>query len=160
MYKIEPFSRKYFNDIILLRNQYIDYLRQPFFLNEINQENWFVNTKDQYFTILRDNKFVGCIGICGLDLINRKAELSLITENYLDVRIADFALDFIENYFFTKLSGHKLFITAFEFDGKKRDYFSNRYGNYKFAMEDNVFFQGKFWHEFYYCKIKLREEIW
>jgi RimJ/RimL family protein N-acetyltransferase len=155
MYKIIPYNKIYDNQIIELRNEYIDYLRQPYFLNEASQNNWYENTKDQYFVIVNnvdffhDDHFLGCVGITNLDLVNRKAELSLITIDYLKNDIADFALDFVERYVFEKLNLRKLFITAFDFDEKKKEYFNNRYGC-KLSIFDNVYFKDVFWQENYY----------
>jgi hypothetical protein len=73
----------------------------------------------------------------------------LITENYLEKSIADFALDEIEKYCFTKLSLNKIFITAYKFDEKKNEYFSKRYKK-EYTLKDNVFYGGKFYDEYGY----------
>lgn len=146
-----------------LRNQYIKYIRQPFPHNLIQQEKWLENTSDVYWVIKTngdkdwtpscEKEIAGVIGLTNVDLVNRKAELSLITEDYLIKEYADFALDFVENYFFEKLNGHKLFITAYEFDHKKNKYFSKRYKK-EYEMADNVCWDNIFYKEICYSKIR------
>ena len=120
-----------------LRNSYIDYIRQPYHHNLKQQEEWYNNTKDLYWIIEKDLDDIGIIGLTNIDMFNRKAELSLITQNYLEKEIADFALKEIEGYCFNKLSLNKIFITAFNFDKKKNDYFSERY-NLDYTIKNNV----------------------
>lgn len=161
MYYLRPVERKDFDYLIELRNYFIDNLRQPYFLNEVSQDNWFTTTNDQYFIILDDTSLihekVGCVGLTQLDLVNRKSEISLITNGYLHKEIANFALNELERYFFNKLSGHKLFVTVFEFDKFKMNYFSDRYKGYQFVIPDNVFYKGKYWDEYYFC---ILEDEW
>jgi len=157
--RLENIHLEYANN---LRNKYLKYLRQPFPHNLIQQEAWLNNTKDIYWVIEDVLKIKDCykyepnlkgiIGLTNIDLVNRKAELSLITEDYLIEKYADFALDFVEEYFFTKLNGHKLFITAYEFDQNKNDYFSKRYKK-EYDMIDNVCHNGIFYNEISYYKL-------
>ena len=152
MLMIEPLLEKYFNEIISLRNSYIIYLRQDYYLNELKENKWYSLTKDQYFVILYNKKIVGCVGITCLDMIHRKAELSLITKDYLIKEYADFALDFVEKYAFEKLSLNKLYITVFEWDEKKIEYFKNRYTLECFLRED-VMYKGKYYNHYYFSKL-------
>jgi len=142
-----------------LRNKYIKFIRQPYPHNLKQQEDWFNSTKDLYWIIedefaleLMDNYKVekkGIIGLTNIDLINKKAELSLITKDYLIKEYADFALEEIEKYCFRKLSLNKIFITAFDFDDKKNEYFSKRYKK-EYILKENVFYDGKFFDEYGY----------
>lgn len=158
MYKIIPYHPLYRDEIIELRNKYIDYLRQPFPLKVIDQCKWEENTRDIYFISLEPielykERFKGVAGLTNIDLVNRKAELSLITLDYLQKDIADELLDFIENYAFNKLSLHKLFITAYDFDIDKNQYFKDRY-KYQYTMHDNVFYDGSYYDEHCYSLFK------
>ncbi len=142
-----------------LRNKYIDWIRQPYSHNLKQQEDWFNKTRDCYWVIndivkINDNykyepNLKGIIGLTNIDMFNRKAELSLITEDYLIPKYADFALDEIEKYCFIKLSLNKIFITAYSFDEKKNDYFNKRYKK-EYTLKENVFYGGKFYDEYGY----------
>lgn len=168
--RLEKTDLEYANN---LRNKYIDLIRQTYPHNMKQQEEWF-NTNPLYWVISKENgekhrfewsdnlvlKYKdfdifepkGIIGLTNIDLVNRKAELSLITEDYLIKEYADFAFNFIEKFAFEKLSLHKLFITVYEFDEKKNEYFSERYTK-EFEIKDNVFYKNRFWKENYYSKI-------
>lgn len=147
---LEKEHLNYAND---LRNKYIEFIRQPYPHNFKDQLNWFENTKDLYWIIKKDYNFCGIIGLTNIDLINRKAELSLITRNYFEKEIADFALKYVLNYANTKLNLHKIFITAFEYDKKKNEYFNKKF-NLEYEMIDNVFYNNKFYKEICYSIIK------
>ena len=133
-----------------LRNKYIEYIRQWKPQTIEDQIKWFNTTNDIYFTAKSNGgTFYGVAGLTNIDLINRKAELSLITEEYLKTNIADYLLDNLEKYAFTKLNLHKIFITAYNFDYKKIKYFRDRY-IYSHTYKDNVINNNVFHDEHYF----------
>lgn len=170
--RLEQKDLKYANK---LRNEYLDFLRQEIPHNLEQQIKWFESTNDIYWIIedfevetfqhdgdsmplyeIKNTVRKGIIGLTSINLKDRKAELSLITENYLDDKIANFGLGIIEKYAFEKLSLHKLYITVYQFDEKKNEYFDNRYKK-EFIIRDDVFYKGKFFEHYYYS---LLEDEW
>ena len=116
--RLEKYHLEYANE---LRNKHIELIRQPYPHNSEDQLKWYENTKDIYWIIYSDadipdyenssskNKkyisipiHVGIIGLTSIDLLHKKAELSLITEDYLIKQYADFAMDEVEKYAFEK----------------------------------------------------------
>lgn len=137
--------------IIYIRNQYLKYLRQYKPLNIAEQYKWYENTRDIYFSIFYEHKNdpIGAVGLTSLDYINRKAEISLITENYLIKEYADAGMDFIEELAFNKLNMHKLYITVYSFDDKKNEYFIDRYIR-EYTIRDDVYYGGEYYGHHYY----------
>ena len=159
--RLEKHHLEYANE---LRNKYIDFIRQPYPHNLEDQIKWYEKTNDIYWIIeddimcaeaeerSYDHYMFGIIGLTNIDLLHRKAELSLITEGYLIKQYADFAMDEVEQYAFEKLNLNKLFLTVFEWDIKKMKYFSDRYTKECFLRED-VMHKGKFYNHYYFSKL-------
>lgn len=170
---IKPLEYEDLKPIAEIRNQYIQFLRQSTPLNMEDQENWFSTTKDAYFSILditeptipvdvvhrqvhKDIKLIGAVGATNIDMVHHKAEISMITEDYLIKEYADIGMDYIEKLAFEKLNLHKLFLTVYEWDEKKMEYFSDRYTQECYLRED-VMYQGQFWKHYYFS---LLENEW
>ena len=156
--RLEKQDLEYANE---LRNKYIDFLRQVYPHNLKQQETWFNITSDIYWVVYEyiegylskdDYDLLCIIGLTNVNLKDKNAELSLITQDYLIKEYADFALDFVEKYAFEKLSLNKLYITVFEWDEKKIEYFKNRYTLECFLRED-VMYKGKYYNHYYFSKL-------
>ena len=144
-----------------IRNQYLMYLRQSVELNQLDQERWYESTNDRYFSIFDEKEpyngygvsqenLVGAVGITNIDLVSRKAELSLITENYADPIYAQSGLEYIMKYSFEDLNLHKLYITIYEYDYKKIELFENNRFFKEATLREDVLYDRKYWGHHYY----------
>lgn len=136
-----------------LRNKHIKYLRQNKWLTLNDQEKWFENTKDQYFIIEEpdvmfaelSNRTCGVVGLTQVDWISRKAELSLITENYIIESYATAAMEFILDYGFNQLNLHKIFFTVYEFDDRKIKLIENHGMRADAIIRDEYYYNGQYY---------------
>ena len=160
MIKIKRLQKEDLKPIMEIRNKWIKYLRQPYALNMQDQERWYLQTGDLYYSIIKKdstpitNEYIydlkGAVGLTNIDYINKKGELSLITEDYLIENYAQEGLKHILKVAFDDLNLHKIFITIYSYDNMKIDFFEKNKFLKEFKIRDDVFYQGKYYNHYYY----------
>ena len=138
-----------FAEINEIRNANIKYLRQTKQQNFEEQVDWYLNTKDIYFTLF-DIKVVGAVGLTMIDHINSRCELSLITESYIKSEYAGAGLEFAMNYAFSHLGMKKFFCTLYEYDDKKPALLQSFGWKKECTIKNDVYYDGKYWDHDYW----------
>lgn len=159
MIKIKRLEKEHLKDINNIRNMYLEFIRQYKEHNNEDQEDWFYDTKDIYFVILesdRDQRVKGAVGLTNIDMYSRKAEISLITEGYIEDEYAQKGLDYILNYGFNYIGLYKIFVTIFEYDKKKTEFIKKNGWGYDGSIRDDIYFRGK-WHKTIYYSLLYKE---
>lgn len=134
-------------------------------LNLSNQEKWFErscinNPNDFMFIIVDDNKVpIGAGGLLYINWIIRSADFSFyIGKNNFYIDEEGYALDaakLLIEYGFKTLNLHKIWMELYEFDNKKIDFFTEKFGFKKDGqLRDNCFEDGKYWDSYIFSLIK------
>lgn len=124
-------------------------------LNLANQEAWFSKLESQrtdfMFMIERvsDNTPLGACGLLYTNWIIRSADFSFYIgyqEKYIDDEgYADEAARLLLDYGFKTLNLHKIWMELYEFDKKKLDFFTKKFGfKVDGLLRDNCFEDGKY----------------
>jgi RimJ/RimL family protein N-acetyltransferase len=119
MIKIIPLEERYLEDLMLIRNKHTSFLRQEKQLTCEDQLKWFNNKKDcVIFSVLQNARFIGAAGLTYIDMKTKKAEISIILDNYIDNR-ADDVINKIVEYGFNELELNKIYNEVYEYDQAK-----------------------------------------
>jgi RimJ/RimL family protein N-acetyltransferase len=107
--------------------------RQDAELGMADQEAWFERVvHDDPNTIMfaiaetSSHRLLGATGLCGIDRVNRHAEISIyigVDDLYVDEVLAPEAARMLLSYGFTKLGLHRIWAEVYAFDDSKRKLF-------------------------------------
>lgn len=135
-------------------------------LNMSNQEKWFEKLNnsgmtDFMFMIVRlkDNLPLGAAGLLYINWIIRSADFSFYIghENkYVDQEgYADESVRLLLDYGFKNLNLNKVWMELYEFDHKKIDFFTSRFGFVKDGMlRENCFEDGRYYNSWIISLLK------
>lgn len=126
-------------------------------LNMSNQEKWFEklnnSTGDFMFLIVRlkDNVAVGAAGLLYTNWVIRSSDFSLYIgdgKKYIDQDgYAEEATRLLLNYGFKNLNLNKVWMELYEFDEKKIDFFTKKFGFTKDGLlRENCFEEGRYYN--------------
>jgi RimJ/RimL family protein N-acetyltransferase len=135
-----------------LRNKYKKYLRQSKILSMKDQCEWYENNKDLIYTVIDENKVIGAAGFTYIDYINKKAELSFITENYIDERSSSI-LVMLQYIGFNELNFNKLWVEIYDFDTSKEKILIDC-GFKKEAVLKDTYFHENYHDSYIYTKFR------
>ena len=141
--ELVPIEKEHLRLFMEWRNKYRQYLRQPYRLDMSDQETWHHLKKDLIYSVFDGDRIVGAAGLCYLDLYSRKAELSLILENYIDKR-SHLVINLVLDMAFNDLGLHKVYCEVFGNDLMKAD----ELRKYGFVLDgkirDNYYWNGEY----------------
>lgn len=136
-------------------------------LNMQHQENWYSNTinssKDYMFIIerLEDHEPLGACGLLYVNWINRAADVSFYIgykNTYIDNEgYAEDAAGLLISYGFNNLNLNKLWMELYEFDTKKINFFTQKFGFHRDGiLRENCFEDGKY-HDSYIISLLKKD---
>lgn len=146
------------------RNKYFEYFRQSKFLNDVDQEEWIKSIgtdnsreyKNIMFAVIPGgltNKIIGICGLTNIDWKNKNAELSFITENYVDDRCFEI-LDRLLYWCFNNYGLHTAWVEIYGNDSHKKKLLA-KYGFKRTGYKkDNYYWHGRYWNSLFYCMTK------
>ena len=129
--RLTPIDEKHLRWIKDQRNrrEVQDFCRQPYLLNELNQEDWLKKSsrdRDMVPFIVQDDdlpqgsNWVAYAAFSNIDLISRKAEISYFTALELDGKgYAEKAIPLVLEYGFRRLGFNKIFTDTFCFNERE-----------------------------------------
>lgn len=126
-------------------------------LSRIMQEKWFESIVNgdrdtiMYAICMNETEeLLGCCGLCYINWVQRSSDLSLYIgykKTYIDSSgIAEEACKLLFEYGFHELNLHKVWTELYEYDLKKIDFFTKRFG-FKIdgTLRDHHYMDGKWW---------------
>ena len=129
-------------------------------INLTHQELWFKkfcvnNPNDFMFVIerLNDNKPIGVCGLLYINWIIRSADFSFYIgedEAYIDDKgYAEEATELLSSYGLNSLNLHKIWMELYEFDKKKIDFFTKKFGfHIDGQLRDNCFEGSRYYNSY------------
>lgn len=135
--QIKPLDEKSIFDLKDMRNKHMIYLRQYELLSDEDQNNWYreykKNNNHKYYYIQVMDKIVGYFGLTYIDYINRVAEISFITSEYVNEHSRKL-LDEAERIAFDELNMNRVFVEIIEYDEFKKEMLEDN----KYKMEGRL----------------------
>jgi len=157
-------------DLVLLRDwrnipQFRKHFREHKELSMANQEAWYSRTannpNDFMFIIerLEDQVPLGACGLLYISWIIRSADYSFYighNEAYIDDQgYAEEATSLLIQYGFNNLNLNKIWMELYEFDKKKYDFFTSKFGFQKEALlRQNCFEDGRYYDSYIISLLK------
>jgi RimJ/RimL family protein N-acetyltransferase len=145
-----------------LRNEYIQFLRQSKFLNLNDQVEWFRNENNFYFVlendcngrVIEENVIYGIAGLTLIDMVSKKAEISLITNQYIAKKYADPLIKHILQYGFDILGLNKIYSTVYEYDKLKQKLWKSLKWNFDGEIRDEIYYKNQYHSLLHYSILK------
>lgn len=146
-----PFFRKYFREY-----------RE---ISSAMQKQWYEkivignqNTVMYSICDIKDDKLVGCTGLCYINWIHGNADFSLYIgekEQYIDEDgMADETCRLVLDYGFHTLNLHKIWSEIYEFDDKKQRLYDRNGLHRDGIFRDHCYYNGRWWDSHFYSILK------
>jgi len=120
-YQLRPVEESHLSWLRNQRNrpEVMDFCRQPFLLNELNQEDWWKKSSRERsmipFIFAEGQTWIGYVAFSNIDWIARRAEFSVfIMPEYAGKGIGRIAIEMLLDYGFRNLGFQKIYTDTFD----------------------------------------------
>lgn len=139
------------------RNQDISGLRTPYFLTKEQQENFYKDvinersSRDRYWSIYDEDKFIGFGGITNIQWENSIGEISLIINpKYRDNGFGKESVELILDEAFNRMNLKTVFGECYMIDDKWKFWKSVLRTPYVMNLPNRKYWNGKYYDSFYF----------